>query len=124
MNVGPTGRGTFDQRAIDALGVYRDWMRLHSRSIYGCTQSEFQAPQNGKYTQNGKRLYVHIYAWPFKHLHLDGLAGKVEYAQLLNDASQVKMAKPKDGNTEDVLTLELPVCKPDVVVPVVELFLK
>src|SRR5207302_10546830 len=36
MNVGPTARGTFDCRALDALGVYRDWMRLHGRSIYAC----------------------------------------------------------------------------------------
>ena len=129
MNVGPTGRGTFDQRAVSALGVYADWMGLHARSIYGCTQSEFQAPQDCRFTQNGNRLYLHLFAWPFRHLHLDGLAGKVEYAQLLNDASEIGM-READGAAdahrggEGVLTLDLPVKKPDVVVPVVELFLK
>jgi alpha-L-fucosidase len=130
MNVGPTARGTFDQRALDALQAYADWMGLHSRAIYGCTQSEFTAPRDVRYTQNGDRLYVHIYAWPFRHLQLPELAGKVKYAQLLNDGSEIHM---QEGGalghwgpdaSPDVLTLNLPVIKPDVVVPVVELFLK
>lgn len=119
MNVGPTARGTFDSRALDALSVYADWMRLHARSIYGCTQSEFTPPTDVRYTQNGNRLYAHVYAWPFEALHLPGLAGKVAYAQLLNDASEVRF-REKDGT----LTLRLPVRKPDVLVPVIELFLK
>lgn len=133
MNVGPTARGTFDPRAVNALGVYRDWMALHARSIYGCTQADFTAPRGCTYTQSadGRRLYVHLYAWPFKHLYLPGLAGRVEYAQLLNDASEVKWSEPggsrpwdsEDPGTGNVL-LHLPVQKPDVVVPVIELFLK
>ena len=123
MNVGPTARGLFDPRAREALAVYRDWMALHGRSIYGCTQSEFAAPGHCRLTQNGKRLYAHLFSWPFKHLHLDGLAGKVEYAQLLNDASELRLREDADP-ARATLTLELPVRKPDVVVPVVELFLK
>lgn len=130
MNVGPTARGIFDPRAIRALEVYARWMELHGRSIYGCTQSEFTAPSGCRYTQNGNRLYLHVYAWPFRHIHLEGLGGRVEYAQLLNDASEIRQATPAShenlGFTQktDTLTLELPVQRPDVVVPVVELFLK
>lgn len=132
MNVGPTARGTFDERALSALGVYADWMKLHSRAIYGCTQSTFTAPTDVRYTQNGNTLYAHIFAWPFKALHLEGLAGKVRYAQLLNDGSEIRF---KDGlavehsnlesdGASDMLTLQLPVQKPNVIVPVIELFLK
>lgn len=131
MNVGPTARGTFDDRALAALKVYADWMRLHSRSIYGCTQSEFTAPTDCRFTQNGKRLYLHIFSWPFRHLHLDGMAGRVEYAQLLNDASEVRLLEPGKhtewsiaATAADALTLELPVVKPRLTVPVVELFLR
>lgn len=131
MNVGPTGRGTFDHRALDALGVYADWMTLHSRAIYGCTQSAFTAPSGCRYTQNGDRLYLHIFDWPFRHVYLDGLVGKVAYAQLLNDASEVKLLAPNRSSShiepdvpEGSLLLELPVVKPNVQVPVVELFLK
>jgi alpha-L-fucosidase len=131
MNVGPTGRGTFDSRAEEALRVYGEWLELHGRSIYGCTQSDFSAPQGCRFTQNGKALYLHVFNWPFRHLHLDGFAGRVAYAQLLNDASEVKRLEPgKHGEwsisetAEGTLTLELPVVKPDVVVPVIELFLR
>src|SRR5207253_1116548 len=117
--VGPTARGAFDPRALSALAAYGEWMRLHSRSIYGCTQSALPAPPDCRFTQRGDRLYLHIYAWPFEQLHLDGFAGKVAYAQLLNDASEVRFTE-KEGT----LTLRLPVRQPDVVVPVVELFLR
>jgi len=132
MNVGPTGRGIFDYRALDALKVYGDWMRLHERSIYGCTQSEFTAPFDVRYTQNYEtnRLYVHVYAWPFRNIHLPGLAGRIKYAQLLNDASEVKykevIGKPEWNEAvqpEGTVTLELPIIKPNVVVPVIEIFL-
>ena len=39
MNVGPIARGEFDYRAIAALEVYGDWMKYHSRSIYGCGEA-------------------------------------------------------------------------------------
>jgi alpha-L-fucosidase len=131
MNVGPTGRGTFDYRAEEALKVYAEWMRFNARSIYGATQSEYPAPLDGRYTQKGKRLYLHIFNWPFRHIHLDGLAGKIEYAQFLHDASEVKILEHQKASDhvvaavrEGSIALELPVIKPNVIVPVVEIFLK
>ncbi len=132
LNVGPNARGEFPTAAADRLRAIGEWMRLHSRSIYGCTVSEFTPPVDCRYTQNGDRLYLHLFAWPFRHVHLPGLAGKVRYAQLLNDASEIKMqvipADQKAANTTmagqaQALTLILPVQKPDVLVPVVEMFL-
>jgi alpha-L-fucosidase len=133
LNVGPNARGEFEPKAIERLRGIGEWMRLHGRSIYGCTASPFQAPADCRFTQNGSRLYLHIFAWPFKHIHLSGLAGRVAYAQLLNDASEVKVIEhdpsrkaylTEIGTTPGAVILELPVQKPDVVVPVVELFLK
>jgi len=66
-------------------------------------------------------------------VHLPGLAGRVEYAQLLNDGSEIILRKPdpEDGVHTSVMkgepgvqTLELPVLKPEVMVPVIELFLR
>jgi alpha-L-fucosidase len=137
LNVGPTGRGEFDERALSRLAAMGEWMRRHNRSIYGCTQApaEFALPQDCRYTYNPttNRLYLHVFAWPFRHIHIEGMASKVEYAQLLNDASEVKMLKKvpeaaygsmKEEREANLLTLELPIKKPDVTVPVVELFLK
>lgn len=134
MNVGPTGRGEFAPDAQDALTSYAQWMHHHGRGIYGCTQSEFTPPTGVLYTQNHQknRLYAHILHWPFRHLHLPGLAGKVEYAQLLHDTSEVAFLDPdaptlalntRVKGAPGALTLELPVAKPPVEVPVVELFL-
>lgn len=129
MNVGPTSLGTFDPRAQNALAVYRDWMALHSAAIYGCTQSEYPAPQDCRLTQNGNKLYVHVFNWPFRFMRLPGLAGKVEFARFLHDGSEVQMRVPEweAGQMqagEDALILTLPVQQPEVVVPVIELTLK
>ena len=136
LNVGPTGRGEFDQRALACLSGIGEWMKRHARSIYGCTSApeEIRAPRDCRLTYNPEtnRLYVHVLAWPFKVLYLDGLADRVAYAQLLNDASEVK-SKLEPWTTFQVgsaidenrtLALQLPVQQPDVTVPVIELFLK
>ena len=135
MNVGPTSRGEFDYRAQDALKVYADWMHGNSRAIYNCTMAEpeFVAPADCRYTQSvdGKRLYLHLFAYPFAHIALNGLAGKVDYAQFLHDGSEVKFTEGKVDHfsaeaiaNPDQLILELPPVKPNVIVPVIELFLK
>jgi alpha-L-fucosidase len=137
LNVGPTGRGEFDERALSRLHGIGEWMKRHSRAIYGCTQApaEFPCPQDCRLTYNPdtKRLYVHLLAWPYKHLHLDGPAfcQRVAYAQLLNDASEVRIKGLEDWQTHHAgasktaaLTLTLPAVEPNVTVPVIELFLK
>ena len=136
LNVGPTARGEFDHRAIDRLQGIGEWMKRHGRSIYGCGPAPdgFETPQDCRLTYNAEtnRLYVHIFAWPIHHLHLDGMGGKVEYAQLLNDGSEVKMieggpthlAGPVEHTERSkLLTLSLPIQQPPVAVPVIELFL-
>lgn len=136
LNVGPTARGEFDARALERLQGIGEWMKRHSRAIYGCTQApeHLPTPQDCRLTYNPatNRVYLHVFAWPFEHLHLDGFAGKVEYAQLLNDASEIPMQGPEawqiavEGGAKpsSTLTLRLPVRKPDVAVPVIELFMK
>ena len=135
MNVGPTARGCFDYRAQAALQTFADWMKFNSRSIYGCTMAEpeFKAPNGCRLTQSedGKRLYVHLFQYPYAFLELPGFAGKVEYAQFLHDASEIRFSENNvehfsEGRTQadDLLVLNLPAVKPPVIVPVIELFLK
>jgi alpha-L-fucosidase len=138
LNVGPTGRGAFDKRAVDRLQGIGAWMTYNSRSVYGCSQApaEFPRPQNCLLTWNPatKRLYVHVLEWPTGILHLDGLAGRVAYAQLLHDGSEIAIVEKgtalgffaggRKEKPENTLTLRLPVLNPDVEVPVIELFLK
>ena len=120
LNVGPTARGYLDSRAVAALEAIGGWMRYNSRAIYGCTQSEFKAPPDIRYTQKGNRLYVHLFAYPFRYVYLPGLAGKVDYAQFLHDASEVFYGNEENGE----LRIDLPRVMPCTLVPVIELFLK
>ncbi len=135
MNVGPTSRGFLDERANNALNIYAEWMKYNSRSIYGCTMAEpeFVTPRGCRLTQSedGRRLYVHLMEYPYAFLELPGFGGKVEYAQFLHDGSELLMREGSSGHfsegqtrADDLLVLQLPYVKPDVTVPVIELFLK
>jgi alpha-L-fucosidase len=134
LNVGPTARGEFDWRALERLSGLGEWMRRHERSVRGCGPSTFAVPPDCRLTQRGDRLYLHLFAWPFRHVHLPGLAGRVRHARLLTDGSEIGMTviDPRQsgqnttmaGLPEGTLTLELPVQPPEgVPVPVVELYL-
>ncbi|NMC42178.1 MAG: alpha-L-fucosidase [Bacteroidales bacterium] len=125
LNVGPTGRGMFDHRAQESLRAMGEWMKFNNRSIYGCTQApdEFKAPANSLLTYNPstKRLYVHLLAYPLNRLIISGMADKIKYAQFLHDASEIRFTTVQ--NTND-LSLQLPVLKPPVEIPVIEIYLK
>ncbi len=135
MNVGPTARGYFDPRAEAALAAYADWMKYHSRSIYNCTMAEpeFTAPNGTRLTQSedGKRLYIHLQNYPFGMLAMDGMIGKIDYAQFLHDGSEI-LFKDKftaraggvNAITIDKTIFHLPVVAPNVISPVIEVFLK
>ncbi|GAA1429712.1 alpha-L-fucosidase [Microlunatus lacustris] len=134
LNVGPTGRGDLDPRALASLEGLAAWMDRHGRSVHGAGPSELVPPPDCRYTVRGDRLYVHVFSWPLGHLHLPGLAGKVAYAQLLDDASEVAITEIEPGQSAQTtvpggqppgtLTLRLPTSPPPVAVPVVELFLR
>ena len=136
MNVGPTARGYLDYRAENALKVYADWMKYNSRSIYGCTMAEpeFTAPRGCRLTQSddGKRLYIHLMEYPFAYLEMHNLAGKIDYAQFLHDASEILYTEGSSGHfctegqtvADDLVVFKIPPVKPPVTVPVIEVFLK
>lgn len=135
MNVGPTARGYFDHRAEKALKVYADWMKVNSRSIYNCTMAEpeFKAPRGTRLTQSedGKRLYIHLIEYPYAFLEFEGLGDKIDYAQFLHDGSEIlytidSVAHFSEGRTEKkgLVAFKIPQQIPDMIVPVIEVFLK
>jgi len=118
LNVGPTSRGEFDSRAQERLAGIGKWMRVNSRSIYGCTAAPegIKTPERTLLTYNPetRRLYVHLIDYPLSRLGID-FSDRIEYAQFLHDGSEIKFDKD---------FLYTPVVKPDVEVPVIEIFLK
>jgi alpha-L-fucosidase len=132
LNVGPTSRGTIDYRAQDRLKSMGEWMKYNCRSIYGCTEAppEFKAPDNCVLTFNPvtNRIYIHCLNWPMGVLHLKGFKGKVKYAQMLHDGSEIQFSNSEgywnpETKAEDVISLSLPVLKPNVEIPVIEIIL-
>jgi alpha-L-fucosidase len=138
LNVGPTGRGEFDARARDRLVNMGEWMRVNGRSIHGCgaAPAEFATPPDCRLTYNPetRRLYVHVLNWPMRTLWLTGTSyhQRVEYAQLLHDASEVRLKGVAPWQTqnsgriegkEGAVGLSIPIEKPGVEIPVIELFL-
>ncbi len=135
MNVGPTGRGNFDYRAEAALKVFGDWMKLCGRSVYNCTMAEpeFTAPRGCRLTQSqdGKRLYIHLLEYPQAYLEVPELYGKVAYAQFLHDASEIAFTEQRIlhagdviGDAGDTFLIKIPAIQPEIMIPVIEIFLK
>lgn len=133
LNVGPTARGDFDDRATDRLEVIGRWMKRNSRSIYGCTAAPkgFATPIGTLLTYNSsaKRLYVHVCDYPMGEIPFD-FAEEIRYAQFLHDGSEITIrrgdvinhAQAGDVGCRD--NFVLPMIKPSVEVPVIECFLK
>ncbi len=70
LNVGPDAKGNIPKESQDILEVVGEWMKDNGESIYGCGISEFDKPEWGRYTQNGKTVYAHIYETPLGALPL------------------------------------------------------
>ena len=141
LNVGPCARGYIDDRACNSLETIGKWMKYNSRSIYGCTMAEpeFTAPDGTWLTQSedGSRLYVHLFSYPYKSLTMDNIADKIDYAQFLHDASEIRYQKDAvpvklEAGSQDYtrtvadnrIRFTLPVVQPNQTVPVIEIFLK
>ncbi|SEM76161.1 alpha-L-fucosidase [bacterium A37T11] len=127
LNVGPTGRGSFDPRALNALHAMGAWMNENSQSIYGCgsAPADFIAPPGTKLTYNKElhKLYIHLFEYPWTGtLAFQNFGGKVTYAQFLHDYSQLVIS-PHQPN-DNKIKLILPKEKPAVEIPVIELTLK
>lgn len=125
MNVGPTSRGFFDSRADKALAVYAEWMKYNNRSIYSCTMAEpeFKAPVGCLLTQSTdeKRLYIHLVEYPYSELVMEDMKGKIDYAQFLHDGSEIRF---NENDKNKNVNFIIPGIRPEMINPVVEVFLK
>lgn len=84
LNVGPTAEGTFPQPIVERLQRIGQWMKVNGKSIYGTTQSPFRKLSlDGRCTQKGNTLYLHVFEWGDGDLRLEGLETKVLSARAL-----------------------------------------
>lgn len=134
MNVGPTGRGEFDERVQRSLQVYADWMRYNARAIYGCTRAEpgISCDEGILITQSmdEKRLYLHVLSPMHKRISLRGVEmEQVVLARYLKDGTEIKINVGSEGDGTGViygkrLVLRLPDCFFHTLAPVIEIILK
>ena len=91
LNVGPDAKGRIPEESVAILKEVGRWMKDHHDSIYGCGIAELPKPEWGRYTQNGNRLYAHIYEECMGPICLSKLAGRVKSARLMKDGSEIQM---------------------------------
>lgn len=98
LNVGPTAEGTFPQPIVERLQRIGQWMKVNGKSIYGTTQSPFRKLSfNGRCTQKGNTLYLHVFEWGDGVLRLEGLETKVLSARALLGNELLKVRTERVG---------------------------
>jgi len=102
INVGPNAKGEIPRDSLRILKEIGQWMHENGDSIYSCGKSEYPKPEWGRYTQNGKILYAHIYDRRVGTFRLEGLENKIKKVRLLSDGSELKIFRPWNG--EDYLS--------------------
>ncbi|SEE67601.1 alpha-L-fucosidase [Ruania alba] len=138
LNIGPDGRGAITPNDAASLRELAGWMDLHRAAIVGAGPGDATPAPGTVLTRRENRIYVHLLHWPLKHVHLRDLPGTVQFARFLHDGSQVQTRLAGGTRTDanhqldhitpgeqpaGTLTLQLPAVRPELAVPVVELFL-
>lgn len=94
LNVGPNAKGEIPEESLKILEEVGKWMEANHESIYCCGKSELPKPEWGRYTQNGKKIYAHIFEESIGAINLKDLGGKIKKLRLLKDASEIKIVTP------------------------------
>ncbi len=93
LNVGPDAKGNIPEESYKILGEVGAWMKKNGDSVYGCKAADIPKPENGRITQNGSKLYYHIYEPAINSVPLTGIQrDKVEKVRLLADGSELVVA--------------------------------
>lgn len=102
LNVGPTAEGTFPEPIVERLRRIGQWMKVNGQSIYGTTQSPFRKLSfNGRCTQKGNTLYLHVFEWGEGDLRLEGLETKVLSARALLGNERLKVRTERVNGEEE-----------------------
>ncbi|WKN45001.1 alpha-L-fucosidase [Tunicatimonas pelagia] len=64
LNVGPTAEGLIPEPSVERLQTLGEWLAVNGEAIYGSSASPYEAPDWGRYTQKGGKLYAHVLDWP------------------------------------------------------------
>lgn len=94
LNVGPDARGNFPKQSRKILQEIHAWMEENSASIYGCTKSELEKPEWGRYTQKGNVIYAHILEESIFDIPVHIQKDKILKVRRLSDGSEIQIQTP------------------------------
>jgi alpha-L-fucosidase len=98
LNVGPTDLGDFPEPISERLTLIGDWMKANGDSVYGTHASPFKRLSfNGRCTQKGDRVFLHVFDWPAEGLHVDGLENRVVGATQLATGEKLRVSVASNG---------------------------
>jgi len=119
LNIGPRPDGSIVEKEAELLRQIGAWLKVNGEAIYGTTGSPLgRAPQWGRVTQNGQKLYLHVFDWPVRGEPLQfTIANSVKSARLLATGAEVPVTRLDDATVE----MQLPVDQPTAPVSVVVL---
>ncbi len=128
LNVGPDARGNIPEESYKILAEVGEWMRKNGNSIYNCAASDIPKPENGRITQNGNKIYYHIYEPAIFAVPLVGVQkDKVKHVRLLSDGSELPIVEDWiTNNYPDIVFVNVTPTPylPDPIDTVVEVTLK
>jgi alpha-L-fucosidase len=94
LNVGPNARGELPDECYNILADIGTWMHQNGASIYSSGNAHLPKPEWGRFTRRGNQLYAHILDRGIGPVNLRDLEGKIAYARLLSDGSEIRLDRP------------------------------
>ena len=94
LNVGPDATGKFPIQSTKTLQEIAEWMQYNSSSIYHCDKCDLEKPEWGRYTQNGKTIYAHVFEESIFDIAIHIPTEKIQKVRRLSDHSEIQLLRP------------------------------
>ncbi|GMO12388.1 MAG: hypothetical protein Ta2A_22070 [Treponemataceae bacterium] len=91
LNVGPDATGRIPKESVRILEQVGNWMAHNSESIYGCRSADLPKPEWGRFTQNGNKLYAHIFDAQVCAITLGAINSRIKTLRRLWDGSELRL---------------------------------
>lgn len=95
LNVGPKADGSLPQDWLARMYDIGDWLAEHGKSVYGTQGCPLREESPTRlYTRSGKRLYLHLLAWPESdRIELANLRALPKSARMLKTGQRLQVVK-------------------------------
>lgn len=94
VNISPDARGRIPKQSVKVLEEMAEWFSEYESSVVGCTKAEINKPEWGYYTQNGNKIYAHLFEQNIGPIPIGIPREKIKKIRRLSDFSEVAMVTP------------------------------